>query len=381
MLKVCYIITKLELGGAQKFTLYTAEHINHDEFDAFLISGAGGMLDDEASEKSKIYFIMSLVREISPLKDLKALISTWRVLRIEKPNIVHTHSSKAGIIGRIAAKLAGVKTVVHTIHGYSFNETQKWHIKKLYIFLERLCSLFSDKLIVETAGDIKKGLDYKIAKKSKFTLICSGIDTQYYKNYAPNPAFRQSLVKDNNTKIVMTVGPFKPQKNLQDYIKAAAIVCKEVKNAVFFIVGDGELRPELESLITELGLKDKVILLGWRRDIIDLLCACDIFAMTSLWEGLPRTILDAMCCAKPVIANPVGGIPDVIDDGKTGFLTKPYDAQYAAEKIIYLLKNEDKMREMGKNAKISVGEKYDINYNVKQHEDLYLQLVPVKKQP
>ena len=185
MLKVCYIITKLELGGAQKFTLYTTENLDKENFSTFLITGRGGMLEDEAAEKIKLYSLSNLVREISPLKDLKALFNIMQVLRIERPDIVHTHSSKAGILGRLAAKLMGIKTIIHTIHGYSFNDTQSWYKKNLYVFLERFCSFFSDKLIVETQEDLNKGVVYKIAKKEKFTIISSGIDVQYYKSYKP----------------------------------------------------------------------------------------------------------------------------------------------------------------------------------------------------
>jgi len=374
MLKVCYIITKLELGGAQKFTLYTAEHIDKDKFEAFLITGQGGMLDDEASEKLKMYSIPGLVREISPVKDLKALFHILKILRTEKPDIVHTHSSKAGIVGRLAAKLAGVKTIIHTIHGYSFNDTQKRHIKYLYIFLERFCSLFSDKLIVEDEGDIEKGVKHKIAKKEKFTIICSGIDTLKYKEYEPDPEFRNSLAPAKSAKIIITVGPFKPQKNLKDFINAASVVCRANGDAAFFIVGDGELRKELEEQIASLGLSGKVALLGWRRDIIDLLYACDVFVMTSLWEGLPRTILDAMCCAKPVIANDVGGIKRVVKDGETGYLVKPYDFQHTAEKILYLINNDEIRLKTGQNARDSIGKEFDISYNVRQHEELYRQV-------
>ncbi len=378
MLKVCYIITKLELGGAQKFTLYTTENLDKENFSTFLITGRGGMLEDEAAEKIKLYSLSNLVREISPLKDLKALFNIMQVLRIERPDIVHTHSSKAGILGRLAAKLMGIKTIIHTIHGYSFNDTQSWYKKNLYVFLERFCSFFSDKLIVETQEDLNKGVVYKIAKKEKFTIISSGIDVQYYKSYKPDPSFRNTLTNNKNAKIIMTVGPFKPQKNLQDFIKTAEIVCRKNDKAIFFITGDGELRPELEKLIADLKLQDKVILLGWRRDIIELLSACDIFVMTSLWEGLPRTILDAMCRAKPVIANAVGGIPEVIENGKNGFLTKPYDIADTSDKIITLLQNENLMLKIGENAKASIDEKYDINYGVKQQEILYQNLYPNK---
>lgn len=378
MIKVCYIITKLELGGAQKVALYTAENLNKNDFQNFLITGKGGILIDKACQNLKVYQLAKLVREISPYKDLKALWHIYTVLKAEKPDIVHTHSSKAGVLGRIAAKLAGIKVIVHTIHGYGFNETQKFYIKYLYIFLERFSAFLSHKLIAVTNEDINKGLKYKIAPKDKFTLIRAGINTKFYKDYLPLSDFRSSLVKNQETKIITTIGPFKPQKNLKDFIKAAEIVAKEIKDVLFIIVGDGVLRPELEKQIEESGLKDKILMLGWRLDIAAILNASDIFVMTSLWEGLPCTIVEAMCCSKPVIANAVDGVKEIIKENENGYLIEPHNFQKTAEKIIYLLSNEKERLEMGKRAKLSITEEYDLEYMLKQHEELYKSLYKTK---
>ena len=382
MLKICYIITKLELGGAQKVVLYTAQHLDKAKFESFIISGKGGILDKEASEKSKLLLINSLVREVSPFKDLETLYEIYRILKREKPDIVHTHSSKAGILGRIAAKLAGVKTIIHTIHGYGFNETQSWYVKYLYVYIEKFCAFITDKLIAVSKEDIKKGLHYKIAEESKFTLIRAGIDTEFYKNYTLDINFKKSVIAGDAANpgaiqkpfLITTIGPFKPQKNLKDFIKSAEIVFQKTDNAYFIIVGDGEQRKELEELVSRLNLKDKVIFLGWRKDIADILYASDIFVMTSLWEGLPCTILEAMCCSKPIIANAVDGVKEIIEENKTGFKIKPYDFQCTAEKILYLLQNESVIAEMGKAAKISISKEFDINYAVKQQEELYTAL-------
>lgn len=378
MIKVCYIITKLELGGAQKVALYTAEHINKNNFQEFLITGKGGILDEEAASKFRIYQLKNFVREVSPIKDLKTLYHIYIVLKREKPDIVHTHSSKAGILGRLAAKIAGVKTIVHTIHGYGFNETQKWYVKYLYIYIEKFWAFFTNKLIAVSKEDIKKGIKYKIAKENKFELIRAGIDTNYYKNYIPSPEFKKQFKKNSDTKIVSTIGPFKPQKNLKDFIKAASIVLKKNKNIIFLIIGDGEQRKELETLISNLNLINNIFLLGWRNDIPEILTSSDLFVMTSLWEGLPCTILEAMCCSKPVIANSVDGVKEIIQEAKTGFLVKPYDFKYTADKITYLLDHPELLKKMGINAKNSIGQEYDINYTVTQHEKLYKSLYALK---
>ena len=371
MLKICYIITKLELGGAQKVALYTAEHLDKNKFSSFLITGKDGILDEEAAKKLKIFQLPSLVREIRPLKDLSALLGIYKILKKEKPDIVHTHSSKAGILGRIAAKLAGIKTIIHTIHGYGFNETQKWPVKQVFVFVEKFCALLSDKLIAVAKEDIKKGLRYKIAKEEKFVLIRAGIDVNYYKNYKPRADFKKSLNLAPDAKIVTTIGPFKPQKNLPDFIRAAELAAKSVPEAVFLIAGDGDFRKQLEEQIEKTGLKNKIILLGWRTDIAEILTSSDIFVLTSLWEGLPCTILEAMCCAKPVIANAVDGVKEIISEGENGYQTQPYDYKNTAQKIIDLLKNVSLLKEMSAKAKISVTEEFDINYAVKQHENLY----------
>ncbi|MDR1952834.1 MAG: glycosyltransferase family 4 protein [Elusimicrobiota bacterium] len=371
MKKVCYIITKLELGGAQKLALYVLENIDKKSFDTFLITGKGGILDDEAALKTKLFSLSDFVREISPLKDIKTLIEIYSILKKEKPDIVHTHSSKAGILGRIAAKLAGVKMIVHTIHGYGFNETQNRFVKYLFIFIERFCSLFSDKLICVAKEDIKKGLRYKIAKKNLFTVIRAGIDVKYYKNFKPSIDFRNLLADGKNDSIVATIGPFKPQKNLKDFIKAAAIVLDEIKNVRFIIVGDGEQRKEIEGLIKDLKIEKNISLLGWRKDIAGILYACDIFVMTSLWEGLPCAIVEAMCAQRPVVANAVDGVKEIVQDEKTGFLIEPYQYKKTAEKIIYLIKNENERIKMGAAGKESIGEEFDLNFVVKAHENLY----------
>ncbi|MDR3050058.1 MAG: glycosyltransferase family 4 protein [Elusimicrobiota bacterium] len=372
MLKVCYIITKLELGGAQKVALYTAYNLDTTQFDDFLICGTGGILDEEAKKNVRTIQISNLIREISPFKDFSALFQIYKILKKEKPDIVHTHSSKAGIIGRLAAKLAGVKFIVHTIHGYGFNETQKAPIKYLFVYIEKFCAMLTDKLIAVAKEDIKKGVKYAIAKENKFVLIRAGIDDIFFEDYNPLPKFKNSLTQGQDVKIVLTIGPFKPQKNTADFIKAAAEVLKVKSNIIFAIVGDGEQKEQLENLANALNIKDKILFLGWRKDIRDLLYASDIFVLTSLWEGLPCTIVEAMRCLKPVIANAVDGVKEIISEGKTGFLINPLDYKDAAKKIIYLLSNDSQRLKMGINAKASIQEDFKMTSVVQKHEDLYL---------
>ena len=377
-IKVCHIITMLELGGAQRNTLYTLKSLNRGLFVPLLISGSGGILDAETADLNgvKTYFLPELVRQISPLKDLLTVFSIFRLLRIEKPGIVHTHSSKAGILGRLAAWLAGVPVIIHTYHGFGFNDFQNFISRSIFILAEKLVNPLTTKFIAVTVEDIAKGTKFGIGSSEKYCLIRSGIDIEEqaqidYDKSALKKEFGIAL--DEN--VVTTIGPFKPQKNLEDFVKTCALIVKELPKTRFLIAGDGEQRQSLERLIKELNLSGIVKLLGWRKDIKKILAITDVFIMTSLWEGLPRSILEAMNMRLPVAANAVDGVKEIIKDGVTGYLIRPRDIKTLSERTVYLLKNPDKAREIGIKARQSIDAQYDINLMVKQQEALYGELM------
>jgi glycosyltransferase involved in cell wall biosynthesis len=378
LIKVCHIITKLELGGAQQNTLYTVGHLDRTKFTASLISGPGGILDSDASKLIDVdlTFIPELGREISPLNDLIALYKVWKALRKIRPDIVHTHSSKAGIIGRLAAFFARVPVVIHTFHGFGFHDFQRPFVRYVYILTEKVTALVTDKLVAVSIQNIYKGLKYGIGRKEKYILIRSGIETSRYKDHgADKPKKMAELGIKPGLKIVTTIGPFKPQKNLDDFIRAAGSVLKKQPNTVFLVAGDGEQRPHLESLITELKLNGKVRLIGWRRDIIDILSISNVFVLTSLWEGLPRSILEAMCCGLPVVANAVDGVSEIVRHDVSGFLVQPHDYEKTASFVARLLGDESLARTFGTRGSLIIDQEYDINYMVKQQEELYATLI------
>lgn len=370
-IKICIIITKLELGGAQKVALSLCEKIDLNRFDPFLICGCGGILDKEISKTIRVYFVKDLVREISPYKDFQALRKIYKILKKEQPDIVHTHSSKAGIIGRLAAKLAKIKNIVHTIHGFSFNDTQKKYMRNIFVFLERAGAKISKYLIPVSIENINKGLNNKIGKREQYRYIRLGIDIENFKDYQSELSLRKELNLSDSDFIITTIGPFKPQKNLKDFIKIAAKVIKNNKKTVFVIVGDGEGRNELESLIKTYSVSDSVFLLGWRKDISNILNSSDLFVMTSLWEGLPISTIEAMSCGLVPVVNAVDGQIEIVKDNYTGFLIRPYDVETSVEKILFLKKNPDIRKQMGENAKNYIDNTFSTDYMIKQHEKLY----------
>jgi glycosyltransferase involved in cell wall biosynthesis len=380
-IKVCHIITMLELGGAQRNTLFTVGNLDRDKFVPVLISGRGGLLDREAKGISglKTYFIDELTRPVSPMKDLISIFKIYKVLRVEKPDIVHTHSSKAGITGRIAAFLARIPVVIHTYHGFGFNDFQNMFSKMIYILAEKFANPLTTRFIAVTNEDITKGIKYGLGGSRKYSLIRSGIDTsKYFTPKHDKGLIKKELGIPSLENIVTTIGPFKPQKNLRDFIKACAVTLQSFPETCFIIVGDGEERQLIEELIAQLKLSEKVKLLGWRQDIDRILAVSDIFVLSSLWEGLPRSVLEAMCSGVPVVANAVDGVKEIISEGVTGFLIEPRNIKMLSDKIVYLLKNPGVAKDMGNKARESISRQYDINYMLKQQEELYTELMEKK---
>lgn len=387
--KVVHIITKLDLGGAQQNTLFTVAHLARSRYDPVLISGTNGLLVEDAKKLDdvKVYLLTELVREIRPIKDLIALFKIRNILKeLKKDNvkkeseinsqiIVHTHSVKAGVLGRWAAYMAGVKIIISSIHGFSFNDYQPSLVRAFYIYLEKLTSIITTKFVAVSNADIEKGIRNKLFTKDKVRLIRSGIDISRFMNKNHNRLrMRKELGIKIEIPVVAMIACFKPQKSPLDFVKVAKIISDEIPDAGFLMVGDGVIRSKIENMIEKISMEDKIILLGWRRDIPEILSSIDILVLTSLWEGLPRVFPQAMASGVPVVATEVDGAPEAIKNGVTGFLLQPRDIEGMAERIIYLIRNPDRAREMGEEGRKLVGE-FDIWKMVEQQEDLYTSLL------
>lgn len=379
-IRVAHIITKLELGGAQQNTLFTIKNLDRDRFMPILITGDDGMLLEEALKLDdvKVYLVPKLVREVSPVKDLLALFRISNVLRSTRTQIVHTHSSKAGILGRWAAYLAGIPIVIHSIHGFGFHESQGEITKRLFIAVERLTSFITDRFIAVAKEDIKKGELFRIFKKEKARLIRSGIDISRFMHVkVDRAAKKRELGLDPDLPLVGMFACLKPQKAPVDFVRMADHVYRRFPSVNFIIVGDGELRGEVIEMISRLGLNDRVILAGWRMDIPEIMKTLDIFVLTSKWEGLPRVLLEARAAGIPIVATGVDGTQEVIIDGVNGYLLEPGDVKGMAEKVIRFLSDPAMARMMGKAGQ-DLPKEFDINLMVKEQEDLYEDLL-VKK--
>ncbi len=386
MIRVIHVITKLELGGAQQNTLYTLGHLDPARFSGLLVTHPEGLLvpdavGDRRYEKS---FVPSLVREVRPARDLAALADLTRLMKHElrmarrgpgPPRIiVHTHSSKAGILGRAAARLARVPVVIHTVHGYGFHPRQRPAVRRLYVGLERLAARWTTHVIAVAQADLDEGIALGLFPRERTSLIRSGIEIA---RYAGTTIDREGTVRalgfDPARPLVGMVACFKPQKNPLDFIRMAARVAESVPAAQFLLAGDGVLRPAVEEEVRRSGLGERFRLLGWRRDVDVIIPCLDVLVLTSLWEGLPRVFPQAMAAARPVVAYRVDSAPEAVTDGVTGHLVAPGDYAGAAARVANLLVDPALARRMGAAGRERVGE-FDADLMVRSLEELYCRL-------
>ncbi len=380
-IKVVHLITKLEMGGAQLNTVFTVGNIDKKKFDVFLISGAGGILTEKVRKDSdggySFQIAESLVREINPLKDFKAFREIKKMLKEISPDIVHTHSSKAGIIGRLASRFSVESAKrIHSVHGFPFSKNQFFLKRVIYILIEKIVSIITDHYIFVSEEDMKTaGRKHLLQKEEEnFSIIRSGFDiSRFLKTGSNVDRIREKYKIPANVNVVGVIAPFKPQKGLFHLIEIAALVIKEIKNILFFIAGDGDQRDEIEKKIVEKGLENHFRLPGFIGEIEKVIPLFDMGVSTALWEGLPQSLVQLRLSKKPVIASDISGNREIVFNGKNGFLEDPFNYAKFAERIIEVLKDK-KLRErlalFGEDLSEWSGDTM-----VQRQEDLYSQLL------
>ncbi len=375
--KVAHIITRLDFGGAQANTLYTAGRLDRDRFDACIISGPGGML---AADNKTVRLVTAgrLARDISPFKDLAALFELRRLLRAEAPGVVHTHSSKAGILGRLAAAAAGVPVIIHTFHGFGFHPGQNFIKRNFFILLEKFCALFSGALVFVSRANMETARAAGIGSPAKYRLIRSGIALAGYPAKIDRDAARAEFGLGPRDLVVLSIGNAKPQKNPVHFLEAAARVTAVRKEARFVFVGGGEALAALRAEAETRGLGDKCLFTGWREDSARLLAMADIFALTSLWEGLPRSLVEALRTGLPAVCYRTDGVTDILKDGVNGFCIEQGDVDAFCAALLRLAAEPALRGRLAAGASATDLAEFDIDLMVKQQEELYSELLKKK---
>jgi len=371
-IKLLHVITHLPIGGAQDNTLYTVELLNKDKYDISLSCNLNGELVSRAKKVKhlKLYDVPNLRREVSIINDIRAFLYLYKLIKKENFTIIHTHSSKAGFLGRIAAMLNKTPIVIHTIHGFAFHDYMNSFKKNIFIYLEKLSAKWTHGLVTVSNLNKKKVVDLGIAPIEKLKNIYSGIDLTLFIN-EKNDQFRKELNLDSNHLLLGSVGRLSNQKDPITMIEAFCIVIKRFPSAHLTLVGDGELRDEILIKIDQLQLNGRVHLTGNKNDPWKIYHSLDLFIMSSIYEGLGRSITEALSCGVPVVCTSVEGVPEIVRDNETGILVPPKDPGALATGIINSLNDMDNARKMAEEGRKFVNENFDVKKMVDDIDTLY----------
>ncbi len=339
---IVYIITKLELGGAQKVCLSLFQELEKKEHETWLISGTEGPLVATVQHLPNVILLPWLTRECSwrtignEFRSFFAIMGELKKLKKKHPDIVvHTHSTKAGYLGRWAAFFAGISQRIHTVHGFGFHDHQSRLGYAFAYLLELLTSSITTHYICVSSKDQATGTRLLPRFASKSSLIRAAINDDHF-----YPALSATQSYEAQHFIFGTVSCFKKQKNLFDLLMAFEQVYQHHPRARLEIIGDGYLRHDIEEWIASHDLEPAITLHGWKDDVASYMKHWHVFVMSSLWEGLPCAAVEARFLKLPVLSYNVGGISDLIISGKNGFLYEPRNIQQLAQGMNSLITNK-----------------------------------------
>ena len=378
--KVLLVITRMSLGGAPRHVLSLALGLNRDRYEVWIAAGPedkgeGSLIEEAESSGVQLVLIPGLKRDLSPSNDLKAFFGIYRLMLSERFHIVHTHTSKAGVLGRLAGRLAGVPASVHTFHGNIFEGFFGPVASSLFLLLERAMAKFTDRFVAISRRNLSYFVRRGIAPWEKFRLIYNGVDLERFRPVDKGAA-RRALGLSQGP-VVGTVAALVPVKGLEYLLEAAHIVRSEVPEVVLTIAGGGALEGTLRRRAKDLGVE--VRFLGPRKDVSLVLSALDVFVLPSLSEGMGLSLMEAMAAGLPVVATEVGGVPELVVDGETGVLVPPGDPDALAGAILDCIGDREKAVEMGRRGKERVCALFSLPRMIQEHEALYEELLEEKE--
>ncbi len=393
-IKTFHIITRLDKGGSADSTLLTTLLLDHNKYEVFLAHGLT-LESDMSSEESnaveqsldlarskgvKLLTIPSLVRRISIINDIRALYNIYRILKRIRPHIVHTHTSKAGALGRLAAYLARTPIIVHTPHGHVFNDYYGPFMTMLFVLAERNLSFVTDKIIAITEQEREEHLAVGVSSKEKYAIIHSGVALDWLMNASfeiDSGKRKFGIPQDCN--VVGVVGRLVPIKGHKYLVTAAKKIIEKSRNTVFVFVGDGHLQSELEEQAESIGIRNNIIFTGWRKNVPEIICLFDMLVLPSLNEGMGRVLIEGMALGKPIVASNVGGIINIVKNGENGILLPPKDPNALEDAILQLINNRDLAEKMGKKGRAMVLPEFSSSFMAKRTDDLYQSLLNNKR--
>lgn len=381
--RILHIITRMIVGGAQENTLLSVEGLDRiPGYEVTLCSGVDngpeGELLTRARQTSRLVVIPELCRNVDPRGDVVALWKLYSLIRQGGYHIVHTHSSKAGVLGRIAARLAGVPIVVHTLHSLVFHDYQPWLINRLCWAIKKVCAPLTDHFISVSDIISQKAIAAGIDRPHRFTTIYSGMELDWFLRAELNgAAVRREFGIPEDALVVGKIARLFPLKGHDQLLDAAPAIVRRHPNVRFFLIGDGILQEHLRERARRDGILDNFVFAGLiaRERIPEMIAAMDIVVHTSLREGLARVLPQALAMGKPCVSFDIDGAPEVVIPDQTGYLVQPNDAEGLADALSRLLDDPALRRRMGEAGRRRVDPDFRAETMVQRISDIYEMLL------
>ena len=383
-IRVLRVIARLNIGGPALHAVLLTERLDPGRYESTLVSGVeapheGNYLTLQGKSLDRVVRLRALGREIRGWRDLYALLHLTRLMRRVRPHIVHTHTAKAGTLGRLAARLAGVPVVVHTYHGHVLHSYFPRAKTRTFLVIERWLARHTDRLLAVSDTVRLELLSFGIGTAEQVVTLPLGLDLGRFLNCESlRGRVRAELGLDPETPLAGIVARLVPIKAHEIFLDAAARVAREVPRSQFLVVGDGERRAELEAYARRVGLAGRVRFLGWRSDLEGIYADLDVAVLTSRNEGSPVSLIEAMAAGRAVVATRVGGVPDLVDDGVTGVLVPSGDAASLAQAIAVLLADPERRRTLGQAGRKRAYPAFSADRLVSDMDKLYTGLVAEK---
>jgi glycosyltransferase involved in cell wall biosynthesis len=377
--KILFIITKSEMGGAQRFLYEFARQLDNKK-NRILVAGGTSPLEKNGllkklNEKNIKTVPVKNFSNTFNVKNFLAFFELTGIIVKFKPDVLYLLSSEAGFTGSIVGKLYKLifrrkMKIIYRIGGWAFKEPKSFLIKKAYLWLEKISSYFKDVIIVNSEFDRLLAIKNKIAKPKKIITIYNGLDTDSLKFLSPEEAREFIGFKNTDSILIGVVANLYKNKGLE-YLIVATNKIKSNQKINFVIIGDGPERNKLEKLIKKYNLENKVHLIGYIPDASKYLKAFDLLVLPSVKEGQPWAILEAMATEVPIVATNIAGIPEMIENEKSGLLVEPADPEALAEAIEKMLSRPSLAKECSDNALITLREKFNAETMIRKNEKLF----------
>lgn len=363
IINILYVYYEPFPSGQSTHVISIIKKLDRSKFTPFLVFPNKFELFKEKYNFNGLEIIpLQMNKMYWPLRSMKKFVTTIKKYEIK---IVHVHSQEASFVTRILARLAGVKKIVYTPQTIDIRNKKVFGLYKLF---ECLLSKITTIIVSVNEKDRERLIQWGIPA-NKIKTIYNGIDLYHYAGHEKTPNF------NDESPVILQIGRLSPQKDPIKFIEGAKLILETYPRAKFLMVGNGSLRNEVEVKISELELQDKVRVIGYQENVIEILKSADIITLTSAWEGTPYSILEAMACGKPVVVTDVNGCAEIVENGKTGFLTEYADVADWSQKVVFLLKNPDLAAEYGKAGRLKAEMNFSINKMMSSIEQVYLDML------